>query len=328
MIVGPPKFAPEIDNVITLYDTRSADRRSTRAGCSEPASRPTPTTSTRSSSVAAGRVAAATSSAPTRGRTRSTTTDTARRSSTAAPIPGRRRRTMPLLNSGDPDADAVRCDAAWEATDKFVQDWAGAPAAAGALVACGLDRAALDSCVGAAFFPGIEAGGITAQPIVDPTKFVGRGPVPPQPRCARARRARRVHGGAVAGRLLGLRTQLVAGPAPERRLSSGRRSAPGLGPGRRAASRRWSPSGTPWVSSCARATSSSRSIAATRRSSPCSRRTSTSRTCRRARWAPRERRPSPSSSRSASPASGRSRCEVQPGDGSRILRLISSTRAR
>jgi hypothetical protein len=39
----------------------------------------------------------------------------------------------------------------------FINDWQGPPTSDGAITPDGLDRAALESCVGAAFFPGIEA---------------------------------------------------------------------------------------------------------------------------------------------------------------------------
>jgi hypothetical protein len=56
----------------------------------------------------------------------------------------------------------------------FAEDWAGPPApSAGALIPAELDRVALDNCVGAAFYPGIEAGGITANPIINPANFLG-----------------------------------------------------------------------------------------------------------------------------------------------------------
>ena len=40
----------------------------------------------------------------------------------------------------------------------FVNDWSGPPAASKAITPHGLDRAGLESCVGGAFYPGIEAG--------------------------------------------------------------------------------------------------------------------------------------------------------------------------
>jgi len=40
----------------------------------------------------------------------------------------------------------------------FIDDWAGPPTPSQEISPAGLDRAALDSCVGGAFYPGIEAG--------------------------------------------------------------------------------------------------------------------------------------------------------------------------
>ena len=40
----------------------------------------------------------------------------------------------------------------------FIDDWSGPPAASELITPAGLDRSALESCVGGAFFPGIEAG--------------------------------------------------------------------------------------------------------------------------------------------------------------------------
>ena len=54
----------------------------------------------------------------------------------------------------------------------FDQDWAGPPQP-GDVNPAGLDRAALTNAVGAAFFPGIEAGGIGGTPIIEPGNYVG-----------------------------------------------------------------------------------------------------------------------------------------------------------
>jgi hypothetical protein len=55
-------------------------------------------------------------------------------------------------------ADWVRGD--------FKSDWAGVPSLATGLTADGLTRAALDSCVGQGFYPGIEAGIILMDPAI------------------------------------------------------------------------------------------------------------------------------------------------------------------
>ena len=56
--------------------------------------------------------------------------------------------------------------------DNFTRDWAGSPPLP-AITPAGLDQAALMAGVGAAFFPGIEAGGIAANPIINSANYVG-----------------------------------------------------------------------------------------------------------------------------------------------------------
>jgi hypothetical protein len=55
----------------------------------------------------------------------------------------------------------------------FTNDWTGVPAPQAAATPDGLDRAALEACVGGAFYPGIEAGGLDAnsRPIIDPANY-------------------------------------------------------------------------------------------------------------------------------------------------------------
>ena len=49
----------------------------------------------------------------------------------------------------------------------YTNDWAGVPTPQENVTPAGMDRAALEACVGAAFFPGIEAGGLNgARPII------------------------------------------------------------------------------------------------------------------------------------------------------------------
>ncbi len=55
----------------------------------------------------------------------------------------------------------------------YTDDWTGAPAAEPTISSEGMDRSALEACVGGAFFPGIEAGGLSgARPIIDASKYV------------------------------------------------------------------------------------------------------------------------------------------------------------
>ena len=84
-----------------------------------------------------------------------------------------------------------------------------------------MDRAALEACVGGAFFPGIEAGGLDAgnRPIIEAAYYreafrLESCSVAPGEHHAR-------DGAAVAGRLQRVRRQLVAGAAAERRDPAG-----------------------------------------------------------------------------------------------------------
>ena len=47
------------------------------------------------------------------------------------------------------------------AKDFFIKDWVGIPVPSSVVTASGLDRAALENCIGGAFYPGIEAGWYT-----------------------------------------------------------------------------------------------------------------------------------------------------------------------
>lgn len=57
----------------------------------------------------------------------------------------------------------------WKDDSNFTNDWAGVPVPEATVSPVGMDRAALEACVGGAFFPGIEAGGLSAgnRPIVE-----------------------------------------------------------------------------------------------------------------------------------------------------------------
>jgi hypothetical protein len=61
----------------------------------------------------------------------------------------------------------------WKDDSNFVNDWADVPLPQAGITPDGLDRAALEACVGGAFFPGIEAGGLDAsqRPIVTASNY-------------------------------------------------------------------------------------------------------------------------------------------------------------
>ena len=78
---------------------------------------------------------------------------------------------MPQLNGGDSVLTATQYAhmQRWKDDTNFTNDWVGVPAIETAVSPAGMDRVALEACVGGAFFPGIEAGGLSAgnRPIVE-----------------------------------------------------------------------------------------------------------------------------------------------------------------
>jgi hypothetical protein len=78
---------------------------------------------------------------------------------------------MPLLNGSDSALTAIQFAhmQRWKDDTNFTNDWAGVPPPEATVSPAGMDRAALEACVGGAFFPGIEAGGLSPgnRPIVE-----------------------------------------------------------------------------------------------------------------------------------------------------------------
>lgn len=55
----------------------------------------------------------------------------------------------------------------------YTNDWVGMPPPQAKLTPDGMDRAALEACIGGAFFPGIEAGGLNpTRPIINTVNYV------------------------------------------------------------------------------------------------------------------------------------------------------------
>nr|WP_281723013.1 LodA/GoxA family CTQ-dependent oxidase [Nitrosomonas nitrosa] len=82
---------------------------------------------------------------------------------------------MPDLNGSDSRLTQIQYDHMTRWKDgNFNNDWIGVPAPQAAITPDGLDRAALEACVGGAFFPGIEAGGLdpSSRPIVTASNYV------------------------------------------------------------------------------------------------------------------------------------------------------------
>lgn len=171
VIVGPPKFSPQVENVITLYDTvfQMAVDQGWLSG---------PATPSYTDDVY-----------PILERGRTTRTvrnvfgahtwpDPVYAQSTKQAIfdrlkiPSGGGGDMPRLNSGELTATQYAVMQAW-VNGTFTQDWAGPPTPSAQLPPSELDMAALTAAVGDAFYPGIEAGGIAAIPITDPANYVG-----------------------------------------------------------------------------------------------------------------------------------------------------------
>ena len=77
---------------------------------------------------------------------------------------------MPVLNGDDSELTPIQYAhmQRWQG-GTYAADWVGVPAPESEVTPDGLDRAALEACVGGAFFPGIEAGGLDAgdRPIIE-----------------------------------------------------------------------------------------------------------------------------------------------------------------
>lgn len=173
VIVAPPKFAPHQDSVITLYDRLLP----VMVGAGHV---PMPTTTSYTRDVY-----------PILQRARDTrwvedvfgghawpdpvTSDSLRQAIFARlSLPSGGPNDMPDLNGSDNRLTQIQYDhmTRWK-DNNYTNDWVGVPAPEASVTPEGIDRAALEACVGAAFFPGIEAGGLdpSSRPIINPANF-------------------------------------------------------------------------------------------------------------------------------------------------------------
>jgi L-Lysine epsilon oxidase N-terminal/L-lysine epsilon oxidase C-terminal domain/von Willebrand factor type A domain len=170
-IVGPPKFAPQIENVITLYDRvfQMAVDQNWRAG---------PATPSYTNDVFPILERARTTRHVRNVFGAHTWVDPVYAPLDRQAIFNRLKNPsggggdMPRLNSAALTSTQYAVMEDW-LNNNFSQDWSGPPTPSTQLTPEEVDRAALTACVGDAFYPGIEAGGIAAVPIVDPTNYVG-----------------------------------------------------------------------------------------------------------------------------------------------------------
>jgi len=180
VIVTPPKFAPDQDSVITLYDR--IFQAMVSGGLLT-----APTTTSYSSDVYPILQRARDTSWVDHTWGSHTWTDPVITDALRTAIfnklasPGGGGGNMPLLNdSGTHDNRLTGVQYAhmerWK-DNNYANDWTGAPTPQAEITPEGLDRAALEACVGGAFFPGIETGGLPpdppgSRPIVDVTKYI------------------------------------------------------------------------------------------------------------------------------------------------------------
>ena len=175
VMVAPPKFAPHQQSVITLYD------RVLEAMISGTLL-PTPTTTSYTNDVFPILQAA---------RDTKWVEDVFGAHTWPDPVisdplrnaifnrlkaPGGGGGDMPQLNgSGDDRLTATQYAhmERWR-NNTFTNDWAGVPPPQPNVTPAGMDRAALEACVGGAFFPGIEAGGLDdpSRPLLDVSNYL------------------------------------------------------------------------------------------------------------------------------------------------------------
>jgi hypothetical protein len=168
VICPPPKFAPPLDSVITLYD-RLFDLFVGQGLLQAPA---VPSYSNDIYPILNRATQAAFVNQSASGHHAFThpVIDTPTRNLIFNRLKGSGG-DMPDLNSAQLTGTQQALMAAWNANN-FTNDWVGVPAPGTTVTPAGMDRAALEGCVGMAFYPGIEAGGIAAAPIIDSSLYL------------------------------------------------------------------------------------------------------------------------------------------------------------
>jgi len=168
VLCPPPKFAPSLDSVITLYD-RLFDLAVSQHWLQAP-TKPSYTQDIFPILNRATQVANVNQSASGHHAFTHPVIDTPTRNLIFNRLKGSGG-DMPNLNQAQLTDTQQGMMAAWNANN-FTNDWTGVPAPGTTVTPEGMDRAALEACVGAAFFPGIEAGGIAATPIIDASLYL------------------------------------------------------------------------------------------------------------------------------------------------------------
>lgn len=171
VISPPPKFAPPLDSVITLYD-RLFDLAVTQGWLTAP-TKPSYTNDIYPILNRATTVSNVNQSASGHHAFVHPVIDTTTRNMIfnflkgSGGSPG----DMPDLNSAQLTSTQLGLMSAWN-SNNFTNDWVGVPKPGTTVTPAGMDRAALEACVGMAFFPGIEAGGIAATPVINASLYL------------------------------------------------------------------------------------------------------------------------------------------------------------
>jgi hypothetical protein len=178
VLVGPPKFAPHLTNVITLYDR-------VLQAMIDGGMLPAPTTTSYTKDVypilqRARDVNWVEITSPTAHTWPDPVMNAALRSSIFGRLkaPAAGGGNMPdILDSGTQDDRLTATQYAhmqrWKDNVNFTNDWTGVPAPEATVSPAGMDRAALEACVGGAFYPGIETGGLSgSRPIIVASNYL------------------------------------------------------------------------------------------------------------------------------------------------------------
>lgn len=168
VLCPPPKFAPGLDNVITLYD-RLFDLFVSQNLLQAPA-QPSYTNDIYPILNRATQAKFVNQSASGHHGFTHPVIDQPSRNTIFAKLKASGG-DMPDLNSAQLTDTQQNLMALWN-NGNFLNDWGGVPMPGTTITPQGMDRAALEACVGMAFYPGIEAGGIAATPIIDPTLYL------------------------------------------------------------------------------------------------------------------------------------------------------------
>jgi hypothetical protein len=172
VMVAPPKFAPHLESVITLYD-RILD-------VMVPALLPAPTTTSYTRDVFPILQRARDTQWVDRTQSSHTWSDPVTSDAVRNAIFLKLRASsgggdMPKISAGTDmnhltDVQYGHMER-WK-NNNYTNDWVGPPAPQANVTPDGLDRAALEACVGAAFYPGIEAGGLSdLRPLLNQSNY-------------------------------------------------------------------------------------------------------------------------------------------------------------